>query len=83
MTIKSAPFPAEDSLLLAGPLGVAADDLDLVRLDITRVVKLEVDILDQERPNLVAETVGIEMTLCLVTESASSPDRQPVRVRVL
>lgn len=48
---------------LSRPLGVAADNLDLLGLDGVLVVKFEVDILDQERPDFVAEAVGVQMTL--------------------
>lgn len=48
---------------LPGPLGVAADDLDLVCLYRVLVVQFEVDILDQECPDFIAEAVGIQMTL--------------------
>ncbi len=65
------------TLLLSWPLGVAADDFDLIRLDRTRVVQLEVDVLDQKSPYFVAETVGVQMTLCSVSELASNPDNSP------
>lgn len=73
------PFPraGADPLLFTWPLGVAADNLDFIRLDRTRVVQLEVDVLDQKSPNLVAETVRIQMTLCSLSESASNPDERP------
>ncbi len=48
---------------LSRPLRVAADNLDLLGLDRVLVVKFEVDILDQERPDFVAEAVGVQMTL--------------------
>lgn len=48
---------------VAGTLRVAAHNLDLVRLDGVRVVELERDVLDNERPNLIAETVRVEMAL--------------------
>lgn len=52
------------SLALARTLGVAADNLDLVRHDnLAAIVELEVDVLDQEGPHLIAETVGIERAL--------------------
>lgn len=50
-------------LCLPGSLAVTADDLDLVCRDLGLVVQLECNILDQERPNFVAESVGIEVTL--------------------
>ncbi len=65
------------TLLLSWPLGVAADDLNFVRLDRTRVVQLEVDVLDEESPYFVAETVGVQMTLCSVSELASNPNDSP------
>ena len=37
-----------------------ADDLDLVRLDGSIVVQLEIDIFDEEGPDIVAEAVGIK-----------------------
>ena len=55
------------SLLLPRLLRIAAHNLDLVRRDIVLVVELEVDILDEERPDFVAETVGIQMTLCTIS----------------
>lgn len=58
--------------LFARPLAVAAHDLDLVRLhSLARILHLEGDILDQKGPDLVAETVSIEMALC--SESHISP----------
>jgi hypothetical protein len=42
-------------------------------MDLVRVVKLEVDILDYERPDVVAETVGVKVTL----------QRQRISLRVL
>ena len=44
-------------------LGITADDLDFVCLNSVIIVKLEVDVFDQKRPNFVAETVGIKVTL--------------------
>lgn len=55
--------PVEFLSLLSRLLGVAAHDFDPIRLDVDRVVELEVDVFDQERPNIVTETVGIEMAL--------------------
>ena len=40
-----------------------ADDSDLLNLDRRRVVELELDILENEGPNVVTETVGIEVAL--------------------
>lgn len=58
-------FSCEALLLsLAWALGVAADDLDLVR-DHRRsaILHLKGDVLDEESPHLVAETVGIQGAL--------------------
>lgn len=52
------------SLWVARPLAVAAHDSDLLRLySLARVLHLERDIFDQEGPDFVAETVGVEMSL--------------------
>ena len=48
---------------LPRPLGIATNDLNLIRLNRRRILKLERDVLDQEGPDFVAEAVGIEMTL--------------------
>ena len=55
-------------LLLPRLLRIAAHDLDLLRRDIVLIVELEVDVFDEERPDLVAEAVGIQMALwdCLL-----------------
>ena len=44
-------------------LALAGDDLDSLGLNIVRVVQLEFDVLDNEGPDLVAEAVGVEMSL--------------------
>jgi hypothetical protein len=51
------------SLLLARTLRVATDNLDAVGVDLMGVVQLEVDVLDDESPYVVAEAVGVEMSL--------------------
>ena len=49
---------------LARLLSVAADNLDLVGVHgLVPIVHLEGDVLDQERPHLVAESVRIETSL--------------------
>lgn len=53
----------DPALGLAWALRVTANNLDPVGVDLIRVVKLEVDILDNERPDVVAEAVGIQMSL--------------------
>ena len=50
-------------LRLTRTLRVAADDLDAVGVDLIRVVELEVDVLDNERPDVITETIGVEMAL--------------------
>jgi hypothetical protein len=44
-------------------LRVAANDLDLLRLDGVRVVQFESGVLDDERPHFVAEPVRVEVSL--------------------
>lgn len=51
------------SLGLARPLAVAAHDLDAVCGNGGLVVQLEGDILDQECPDFVAESVGVKVAL--------------------
>jgi hypothetical protein len=52
-------------LWISRPFAVAAHDLDLVCLHrLTRVLHLESDVLDQECPDLITETIGIKMALC-------------------
>ena len=51
------------TLDLARTLGVAADNLDSIGMNWIRVVELERNILNNKRPNVIAETVGIKMPL--------------------
>ena len=51
---------------LTGSLRIARHNLDLVGKELGRSVSLELDILDQERPDIVAESVRLEMTLVTV-----------------
>jgi len=54
------------ALGLAGTLRVTANDLDSVGVNRVRIIQLKVDILDDEGPNVVTESVGIEVSLkCL------------------
>jgi hypothetical protein len=64
------------ALGFAGTLRVTADDLDSVGVDLVRVVELEVDILNDERPNVVAETVGVEVALQTRRISTCVPGRE-------
>lgn len=50
-------------LWLTRTLRVTADDLDSIGVNLVRVVELEVDVLDDEGPNIVTEAVGIEVAL--------------------
>lgn len=60
-------------LLLSRLLRITAHDFDLLRLDIVLVVELEVDILDEKRPDFVAESIRIQMALPRHTVSLSLP----------
>lgn len=62
--IRSRTVP----LLLPRLLRIAAHNLDLLRRDIVLIVELEVDVFDKERPDFVAEAVGIQMTLFFCNE---------------
>jgi hypothetical protein len=70
-------------LRISRPFAVTAHDLHLVRLHrLTRVLHLESDVLYQEGPDLVAETVGIKMTLCPVSIATSLPHQGPYTLNV-
>ena len=45
------------------PLAIAAHNLHLIRGDRSLVVQLKRNILDQECPHFIAESVGIEVSL--------------------
>lgn len=47
------------SLLLA----LASNDLDFLGFNIVGIIQLELDVLDDERPDLVTEAVGVEVSL--------------------
>lgn len=51
------------SLLLPRLLRIAAHNLNLLRRNVILIIELEIDVLDEERPDLVAEPVGVQMTL--------------------
>lgn len=53
----------DSALSLAWALRITADDLDSVGVNLIRIVELEVDILDDERPDIIAKAVGIEVAL--------------------
>ena len=72
-----------DLLRVAGSLAVAAHDLDLIRMDcLARVLHLECNILDQEGPDLIAEAVGIEMTLLFPSAFVPTFASQPPEVGI-
>lgn len=51
------------NLNLPRSLAIAADNLDLIGENGALVVQLEIDILDQECPDFVTESVGIQVSL--------------------
>lgn len=56
--------PPPPLLGITRSLAVAAHDLDFIRLNrLARVLHLESNVLNQESPDLVAETICIEVTL--------------------
>ena len=57
------PRKKPSRLLLPRLFRIAAHNLNLLRGDVVLIVQLEVDILDEERPDFVAEAVRIQMTL--------------------
>ena len=61
--MKATMCPYRTSLGLSRSLAVAADDLDLVCHNLLCILHLERNVFDQECPYLVAEAVGIKMTL--------------------
>lgn len=54
---------ARDSYRVAGSFGVAADNFNLVGNKGVTVIELEIDILDEKGPHVVAESVCVEMAL--------------------
>jgi hypothetical protein len=57
---------------LLGRLGLlrqTSDDLDLLGVELVLVVHLEVDVLDDEGPDFVAEAVGVEVALRIISNS--------------
>lgn len=56
------------ALSLAWTFCVTADYLDPVGVHLIRVVELEVDILDDEGPDIVAKAVGIQVALQIVCQ---------------
>ena len=50
-------------------LGQTSDDFDLLGVELVLVVHLEVDVLDQEGPDFVAEAVGVEVALVPISNS--------------
>lgn len=56
-------FSLRRGLNLSRSLAIAADNLHFIRKDGTLVVQFEVDIFDKERPDFIAESVGIQVSL--------------------
>lgn len=52
-------------------LRIAAHNLDLVGLDRSLILQLEVDILDEKGPDFIAEAVCVQMTLCFTKDQLS------------
>jgi hypothetical protein len=78
------------ALDLPGALCVTGDNLDAFRVDSASVVEFEVDILDNEGPDIVAEAVGVEMALQLPKsaysicgKSATQPTLNVIRALTL
>jgi hypothetical protein len=65
-------FTDQVPLDLARPLGVAGDDLNFVRKELIRSICLEFDVLDEECPDIVAEAVGLEVSLTKSTPTPAS-----------
>lgn len=61
----SAAMPATEFSIscFARLLCVHSHNLDAIRMEVDSIIELEVDVLDYERPNFVAEAVGIKMAL--------------------
>jgi len=57
------PSGIHSSLWVTRPLRIAAHNLNFLGLNIALVIQPEVDILDQECPDLVAESIGIQVAL--------------------
>lgn len=53
----------QGSLCFTRTFRIAADDLDAVGVDLMGVIQLEVNILDNEGPDVVAEAVCVKMSL--------------------
>lgn len=57
--LLSVSYQTRSWLVLEG----TANNLDLLSLDLLRIVQLEFDVLDDEGPDFVTEAVGVEMAL--------------------
>jgi hypothetical protein len=69
--IKSCLSNISSSLSLL--FALAGNDLDPLRLDRVGIIELELDILDDERPDFVAEAVCVEVSLKSRISTASNP----------
>lgn len=62
VTLSSFIKPSPN-LLLSRLLRITAHNLDLLRRHGILIIQLKVDVLDQKRPDFVAEAVGVKMAL--------------------
>ena len=60
------------SLWLTRPPRITAHDFDPFRLDIALIIQPKIDVLDQEGPDFVTESISIEMALDGAVKSAIS-----------
>lgn len=64
--VQPVSLPALRPLYLARLLRIATDNLDLIGLELLTAITLESHVLDEECPDIIAEAVGLQMTLSLV-----------------
>lgn len=57
---ESCNFASRSLRLL---FALARNDFDLLGFNAVRIVQFELDVLDDERPDLIAEAVGVEVPL--------------------
>lgn len=76
MLWQPEPWPCEqllrksfqhlDLLCLARPCGIAADDLDFLGGELVSAFAFEFHVLHEEGPHVVAEAVGLQVSLVLI-----------------
>jgi hypothetical protein len=71
------------ALGLARTLRVTANNLDPIGMNLVGVIQLKVDVLDNEGPNVVAESVGVEVSLSghMLVCDASTPSRSQTNLK--